>query len=215
MIMDSITVCIVEDIDDIRRSLENIVKNSQECLLLESFSNAEDALERLPELKPDITIMDINLPGMSGVECLRQVRLKYDKIQFMMFTIFEDSEQVFEALEAGASGYLLKNTKPEKIIAAIKELYEGGAPMTAGIARRVVHSFQKQTMMSDERAKLSARENDVLNLLAKGLLYKEIAEKLGISFGTVRQHIHNIYEKLHVQNKTEAINKAFGVKNDR
>lgn len=213
--MDLITVCIVEDIEEIRRSLENIVKNSQECLLLESFSNAEDALERLPELQPDITIMDINLPGMSGVECLRQVRLKNHKTQFMMFTIFEDSEQVFEALEAGASGYLLKNTKPEKIIASIKELHEGGAPMTAGIARRVVHSFQKQAVISDERAKLSARENDVLNLLAKGLLYKEIAQKLGISFGTVRQHIHNIYEKLHVQNKTEAINKAFGVKNEK
>ncbi len=213
--MDLITVCIVEDIEEIRRSLENIVKNSQECLLLESFSNAEDALERLPELQPDITIMDINLPGMSGVECLRQVRLKNHKTQFMMFTIFEDSEQVFEALEAGASGYLLKNTKPEKIIASIKELHEGGAPMTAGIARRVVHSFQKQAVISDERAKLSARENDVLNLLAKGLLYKEIAQRLGISFGTVRQHIHNIYEKLHVQNKTEAINKAFGVKNEK
>ena len=129
-----------------------------------------------------------------------------------MFTIFEDSEQVFEALEAGASGYLLKNTIPEKIIASIRELNEGGAPMTAGIARRVVHSFQKQQIIADEKAKLSARENDVLSLLAKGLLYKEIAQKLGISFGTVRQHIHNIYEKLHVQNKTEAINKAFGAR---
>ena len=210
--MNQITLCIVEDIEEIRRSLENIVRQSPDCLLLEAFSNAEDALVKLPELQPDIVIMDINLPGMTGIDCLRKTRSKCPKTQFMMFTIYEDSEQVFEALEAGASGYLLKNTKPEKIIAAIKELQEGGAPMTAGIARRVVHSFQRQTMIADEKAKLSARENDVLTLLAKGLLYKEIAQKLGISFGTVRQHIHNIYEKLHVQNKTEAINKAFGTR---
>lgn len=208
--MDSITVCIVEDIDEIRRSLENIINQAPDCLLLASFSNAEDALSKLPSLQPDITIMDINLPGMTGIDCLRQVRSSCPSTQFMMFTIYEDSEQVFEALEAGASGYLLKNTRAEKIIAAIKELNEGGAPMTAGIARRVVHSFQKQQIISDERANLSAREKDVLNLLAKGLLYKEISQKLGIGFGTVRQHIHNIYEKLHVQNKTEAINKAFG-----
>ena len=210
--MNQITLCIVEDIEEIRRSLENIVRQSPDCLLLEAFSNAEDALVKLPELQPDIVIMDINLPGMTGIDCLRKTRSRCPKTQFMMFTIYEDSEQVFEALEAGASGYLLKNTKPEKIIAAIKELQEGGAPMTAGIARRVVHSFQRQTMIADEKAKLSARENDVLTLLAKGLLYKEIAQKLGISFGTVRQHIHNIYEKLHVQNKTEAINKAFGTR---
>lgn len=208
--MNQITLCIVEDIDEIRRSLEHIIRQSPDCLLLETFSNAEDALVRLPELQPDIVIMDINLPGMTGIDCLRQTRSKCPKTQFMMFTIYEDSEQVFEALEAGASGYLLKNTKPEKIIAAVKELQDGGAPMTAGIARRVVHSFQRQTMIANEQAKLSARENDVLTLLAKGLLYKEIAQKLGIGFGTVRQHIHNIYEKLHVQNKTEAINKAFG-----
>lgn len=210
--MNQITLCIVEDIEEIRRSLENIIRQSPDCLLLETFSNAEDALVRLPELQPDIVIMDINLPGMTGIDCLRQTRTKCPKTQFMMFTIYEDSEQVFEALEAGASGYLLKNTKPEKIIAAVKELQDGGAPMTAGIARRVVHSFQRQTMIANEQAKLSARENDVLTLLAKGLLYKEIAQKLGIGFGTVRQHIHNIYEKLHVQNKTEAINKAFGAR---
>ncbi len=149
---------------------------------------------------------------MSGIECIRHTRGKCPKTQFMMFTIYEDTEQVFEALSAGASGYLLKNTKPEKIIDAIKELHGGGAPMTTGIARRVVHSFQRQHIQADEKAKLSARENEVLSLLAKGLLYKEIAEKLGISFGTVRQHIHNIYEKLHVQNKTEAINKMFGTR---
>lgn len=208
--MDPITICIVEDIDEIRRSLETIIKNAPDCLLMASFSNAEAALKELPELQPDITIMDINLPGMTGIDCIREVRTKCPKTQFMMFTVYEDSEQVFEALEAGASGYLLKNTSPEKIISAIKELYDGGAPMSAGIARRVVHSFQKQSAVADERAKLSPRENDVLSLLAKGLLYKEISQKLGISFGTVRQHIHNIYEKLHVQNKTEAINKAFG-----
>ncbi len=156
--------------------------------------------------------MDINLPGMSGVECIEKLKAKSPEIQFMMFTIYEDSEQVFDALSAGASGYLLKKTKPEKIIEAIKELHEGGAPMTAGIARRVVGSFQKQAHTSSEKSKLSARENEVLHFLAKGLLYKEIGTKLGISFGTVRQHIHKIYEKLHVQNKTEAINKVYGAR---
>lgn len=208
--MDAITVCIVEDIEEIRFSLEKIIGLCADFLLLSSYGNAEAAIIELPALEPDVVIMDINLPGMSGVDCIRQIRAKCPKTQFMMFTVYEDSEQVFEALSVGANGYLLKNTKPEKIIEAVKELHEGGAPMTTGIARRVVHSFQKQTMPDDERAKLSARENDVLTHLAKGLLYKEIAQKLGISFGTVRQHIHNIYEKLHVQNKTEAINKAFG-----
>ena len=210
--MELITVSVVEDLEEVRKSLEHILKQSDHIGLVSSYSNAEDALAELPQLKPDIVIMDINLPGMSGVECIEKLKAKSPEIQFMMFTIYEDSEQVFDALSAGASGYLLKKTKPEKIIEAIKELHEGGAPMTAGIARRVVGSFQKQAHTSSEKSKLSARENEVLHFLAKGLLYKEIGTKLGISFGTVRQHIHKIYEKLHVQNKTEAINKVYGAR---
>lgn len=207
---NDITISIVEDIAEIRQSLINIFSDSPDCLLLSSYSNAEDAMRDLPDLQPDIVIMDINLPGISGIDCIARITARCASTQFMMFTIYEDSEQVFDALAAGASGYLLKNTRPEKIIEAVKELHAGGAPMAAGIARRVVQSFKKRQGADEERSKLSVRENEVLELLAKGLLYKEIARKLGISFGTVRQHIHNIYEKLHVQNKTEAINKAFG-----
>jgi DNA-binding NarL/FixJ family response regulator len=154
--------------------------------------------------------MDINLPGMSGTECIKKVKEKSPKIQFMMFTIYEDSEQVYEALAAGASGYLLKKTPTEKILEALKELYEGGAPMSTHIARKVVSFFQKENKAAGEMTQLSNREKEVLALLSKGFLYKEISDQLFISTGTVRQHIHHIYEKLHVQNRMEAINKFYG-----
>jgi len=155
-------------------------------------------------------IMDINLPGMSGIECIRQVKKKVPRTQFMMFTVYENDEKVFEALKAGASGYLLKNTGLLQLIEALKELYNGGSPMSANIARKLVNIFQEEHADEEPTTGLSKRENEILQLLSKGLLYKEIADKLGISTGTVRQHIHKIYEKLHVQNRTEAINKAYG-----
>jgi DNA-binding NarL/FixJ family response regulator len=206
--MKKIDVCIVEDLRDIREGLISIISGYADFNLLGAFETADAAFIALPKLKPEVVIMDINLPGMSGVECVRQLKTIVPQMQFMMFTVFESSEQVFEALEAGASGYLLKRSSPAKIIEAVIELKEGGAPMSTEIARKVVASFQKPTL-SKETDVLTTREKEILDQLAKGLLYKEIGANLNISTGTVRQHIHNIYEKLHVQNRTEALNKAF------
>lgn len=205
-----IAVSIVEDMKDIRESLQRMIGSAEGFLCLSTYSNAEDALKELPQINPDMVLMDINLPGMNGIECIKKVKAVCPQIQFMMFTIYEDSEQVFDALAAGASGYLLKKTPKEKILEALQELHEGGSPMSAHIARKVVGYFQKEKEPRDATAQLSQREKEVLELLAKGFLYKEIGDKLNISTGTVRQHIHKIYEKLHVQNRTEAVNKFFG-----
>ena len=206
----SITLAIVEDLDEVRDGLKNFISLSQDFKILDTFKTAEEALYDIPKLKPDIVIMDINLPGMNGIECIRQVKDKSPNTQFMMFTVYENDEKVFEALKAGASGYLLKNTGLVQLIESLKELYNGGSPMSANIARKLVTVFRNMETNNEVLSVLSARENEILQLLSKGLLYKEIAEQLHISTSTVRQHIHHIYEKLHVQNRTEAINKAFG-----
>lgn len=206
----SISIAIVEDLDEVRDGLKNFISLSDDFTVVGTFKTGEDALAKLPGLAPDIVIMDINLPGMNGIECIRRVKDKSPGTQFMMFTVYENDEKVFEALKAGASGYLLKNTGLLQMVESLKELYEGGSPMSANIARKLVNLFRdpaKETISIDV---LSARENEILQLLSKGLLYKEIADQLQITTGTVRQHIHKIYEKLHVQNRTEAINKAFG-----
>ena len=204
----SITLCIVEDLDEVREGLKQFISLNPEFNVLDTFSTAEEALNEIPRLKPEIVIMDISLPGMNGIECIRQVKDKSPDTQFMMFTVYENDEKVFEALKAGASGYLVKNTGLLQITEALKELHNGGSPMSANIARRLVTVFRdKQTAPLEV---LSKRENDILQLLSKGLLYKEISDQLAITTGTVRQHIHHIYEKLHVQNRTEALNKAFG-----
>ncbi len=209
--MPTIKLVIVEDLEEVSEGLSEFFRRDNELQLLSSFRTAEAAVLELPLLKPDIVIMDINLPGITGIECIRQLKKTGVPMQFMMFTVYENNDQVFEALKAGASGYLLKKTPPLKIIEAVKELYHGGSPMSAAIARKLVSIFQEQpTGVNAEAAVLTAREKEVLELLAKGMLYKEIAEQLGISFHTVRQHIGKIYEKLHVQNKTEAINKVYG-----
>jgi len=206
----SITLTIVEDLDEVRDGLKNFLTLSSEFNVLDTFKTAEEALHDIPRLKPDIVIMDINLPGMNGIECIRQVKNKTPGTQFMMFTVYENDEKVFEALKAGASGYLLKNTGLLQMSEALKELYKGGSPMSANIARKLVTVFHVQEKNAVPVETLSNRENEILQWLAKGLLYKEIAEQLSISTSTVRQHIHKIYEKLHVQNRTEALNKAFG-----
>ncbi|HMK25707.1 MAG TPA: response regulator transcription factor [Chitinophagaceae bacterium] len=206
----SITICIVEDLDEVREGLKQFISLNPEFNVLDTFSTAEEALHAIPRLKPEIVIMDISLPGMNGIECIRQVKDKSPSTQFMMFTVYENDEKVFEALKAGASGYLLKNTGLVQIIEALKELHNGGSPMSANIARKLVTVFHDKEKETATIEVLSKRENDVLQLLSKGLLYKEISDQLSISTGTVRQHIHHIYEKLHVQNRTEALNKAFG-----
>jgi DNA-binding NarL/FixJ family response regulator len=206
----SISIAIVEDLDVVRNGLKDFISLSTDFIVIGSFKTGEEALEHLPEIKPDIVIMDINLPGMNGIECIRQVKDKSPGTQFMMFTVYENDDKVFEALKAGASGYLLKNTGLLHIAESVKELHEGGSPMSANIARKMVNLFRDNDKKNPFLDLLSNREKEILQLLAKGLLYKEIAEQLGITTGTVRIHIHKIYEKLHVQNRTEAINKAFG-----
>ena len=176
--------------------------------MIGSFEDAESAAERLPLLQADIVIMDINLPGMSGIDCIRSIKEKCPATQFMMFTVYENDEKVLQALQAGATGYLLKRTEPQRILESIKELSQGGSPMSSSIARKVLNIFVHEKKITKKEI-LSNRENEVLELLANGLLYKEIADRLFIGHGTVRQHIHNIYEKLHVSNRTEAVNKYF------
>ena len=207
--MQPIKICIVEDLEEVRDGMVSLLTLDERFELLAAFPDAEKAADELPAWQPDIVIMDINLPGMNGIECIKKVKALCPKSQFIMFTIYEDDEKVFEALAAGASGYLLKKTPFNKIAESLVELNAGGSPMSTQIARKVIKRFQNDEA-KEQIETLSVRENEILQLLAKGLLYKEIAIKLSISTGTVRQHIHRIYEKLHVQNRTEAINKAFG-----
>ena len=205
----SISIAIVEDLDVVRNGLKDFISLSTDFLVIGAFKTGEEAFEHLPEIRPDIVIMDINLPGMNGIECIRRVKDKSPGTQFMMFTVYENDDKVFEALKAGASGYLLKNTGLLHIAESVKELHEGGSPMSANIARKMVNLFRDNDKKNPFLDLLSNREKEILQLLAKGLLYKEIAEQLHITTGTVRIHIHNIYEKLHVQNRTEAINKIY------
>jgi len=204
-----IKVAIVEDLDEVREGLASFINFDPELKVVGSFANGEDAVAALPDNQPDIAIVDIHLPGISGIECIEAVKEKCPGTQFMMFTVYENDDKVFEALKAGATSYLLKKTPPAAIIESLKDLYQGGAPMSSNIARKLVSSYQGREK-STNTLLLSPRENEIVELLAKGLLYKEIADHLNIVTGTVRQHIHKIYEKLHVQNRTEAINKVQG-----
>jgi DNA-binding NarL/FixJ family response regulator len=204
-----INICIIEDIPEIQLGLKAIIEQDYRFLLLKCYSNAELAIEELPTLIPHIVIADINLPGQSGIDCVRHIKELVPAIQFIMFTIYEDNDQVFEAIKAGANGYILKNTPPEKIIEALIDLSEGGSPMSAKIARKVIANMQTTTGKPTIEI-LTARENEVIQLLSKGFLYKEIAEQLQIATSTVKRHLSHIYEKLQVQNKTEAINKMYG-----
>lgn len=204
----AIRVSIVEDLSEVRQGLAELVASDRELSLVGSFEDAESAVEHLPALQADIVLMDINLPGMSGIDCIRNIKAKCPATQFMMFTVYENDEKVLQALQAGATGYLLKRTEPQRILESIKELSQGGSPMSSNIARKLLNIFLNEKVKTKKEI-LSDRENEVLQLLADGLLYKEIAGRLFIGHGTVRQHIHNIYEKLHVHNRTEAVNRYF------
>ena len=204
-----ITVAIIEDLEEIREGLKSFIDPDPDFKIVAIANDANEAITVLPITQPDLAIMDINLPGMNGIDCIQAVKEECPHTQFMMFTVYENDEKVFEALQVGASGYLLKNASPDQIVGALKELFNGGSPMSPTIARKLVNIFRDHKKQKPSSDLLGRRENDVLELLAQGLLYKEIAAQLSISVGTVRQHIHNIYEKLHVQNRTEAINKAF------
>jgi len=201
-----ITVCLVEDLKEVREGMTSLLTLDERFEVLATFPDAEKAAEELPAWQPDIVIMDINLPKMNGIECIKKVKQECLSTQFIMFTIYEDDEKVFEALTAGASGYLLKKTPLAKITESLVELHEGGSPMSTQIARKVIKRFQ-DTEAKQQFETLSVRETEILTLLSKGLLYKEVANQLHITNGTVKQHVHNIYEKMHVGNRTEALNK--------
>jgi DNA-binding NarL/FixJ family response regulator len=211
-IHNKIRVSVVEDNHFIRMALEQILVNSDGYDVVAVYGSGEEAVDKMPENMPDVVLMDINMGKMSGIEAVRIIKEKCPDIKFMMCTVYEDDEKIFDALAAGASGYILKKTKPAELVAAIKDLYEGGAPMSGQIASRVVASFRKKEEVRDVNSleSLSAREHEILELLVKGRLYKEISSTLGISQETVRKHVYNIYRKLHVNNRVEAYNKFYG-----
>lgn len=201
----SIRVSIVEDNTYVRQSLAVLLNGSDGFECVGTHRSAEQALEAIPGQQPDIVLMDINLPRLSGIECVRQLKARLPALKFLMLTMYEDSNLIFQSLGAGASGYLLKRTSPAKIMEAIQELQAGGAPMSSKIARIVVQHFQDRADPAPQTASLSPREREILILLAKGFRYKEIAEQLSISFDTVRAHLRNIYDKLQVRSRTEAV----------
>ena len=204
-----IRVSIVEDTDDIREALRVLIHGSQGFECIHVYPDAETALKDLPSTEADVVLIDINLPGMNGIECMRLLKDNMPHAQFMMCTVYDDDDDIFSAIEAGATGYLLKRTSPAQILEAIRDLYNGGSPMSSEIARRVVGSVQKRKKLQEPVEVLTDRENEILEFLSKGYLYKEIATELFISHETVKKHIHNIYDKLHVQTRTEALNKAY------
>lgn len=202
-----IKVAIVEDNDQFRKALETIINQEKDTALLGSYTSAEKALSGLEQSPPDIAIIDISLPGMKGTELIVRLREKLRHTLFMVCTIHDDNDTIFEALKCGAAGYILKDpVTAEEITKAIRDLYNGGSPMSPFIARKVIGTFQKP-VINDVNSLLSQREKEVLELVAQGLLYKEIALRLTISAETVKKHLKNIYQKLHVQNKVEALNK--------
>ncbi len=205
-----ITVSIVEDNEQVRTTLSRLINRAEGFRCLSQHANAEAALEALPRERPEVVLMDINLPGLNGVECVRRLKSLLPQTQVVMLTVYEDTENIFNALAAGASGYLLKRTPSAELLAAIKDVHQGGSPMTTHIARKVVQSFQRAGASTQPTENLSTREQEVLDCLAKGFLYKEIADKLGISYETVHTYIRRIYEKLQVRTRTEAVAKFLG-----
>lgn len=202
-----ITVSIVDDEADLREHIAGYLAAAGNIRCKSAYASAREALEHLPKDKPDVVLMDINLGEMDGIECVRRLTALAPEARVLMLTVFEDTDQIFSALAAGASGYLLKRVSPKKLIEAIEEVCEGGSPMSAPIARKVVQSFKTTPARGDESADLSERENAVLHGLAEGLAYKQIADQLNISIHTVRNYIRRIYEKLHVRSRTEAVAK--------
>lgn len=200
-------VALVEDNDAYRQTLARLLSRAPDCECVGQFATAEAALAALPALRPDVVLMDIHLPGMDGVECVRRLKEQLPATQVVMLTAHEDTDNIFNALAAGATGYLLKRTTRDELLAALREVMAGGSPMTAHIARKVVQSFQRKPAAPEPAANLSPREQEVLDLLAQGLIYKEIADRLGVSYETVHTYIRRIYEKLQVRTRTEAVAK--------
>ncbi|MFT3843846.1 MAG: response regulator transcription factor [Lacibacter sp.] len=222
--MKQIPVCIVEDVTDIRQALEQIIELSDNCVLAGSFSSGEEALQKIPQLKPKVVLMDIGLGSTNGIDLVKILKPQDADILYMMCTVYEEDEKIFNALRAGASGYILKKSSPSKLLDAINELVEGGAPMSSQIAMKVVNAFKDLPVQDSaatnapafvqstdtDPAILTRREKEILEWLAQGKIYKEIGQELFISPETVRKHVYHIYEKLHVNNRVEAVNKYYG-----
>lgn len=206
----SIRIAIVEDDPELLQGIKNMLSSSNELEVVATCSNAEDFLDQAKNLQAAVTLMDIGLPKLSGIDCIKKLKIQFPAMQFIMWTTFEDDEKIFDALRAGASGYLLKSATKDQLLQGVQEVLNGGAPMSSNIARRVIASFHSTEIKKSEY-NLSKRENEILELLAKGYRYKEIAEKLFISVETVRSHAHNIYEKLQVSSRTDALNKIRGI----
>jgi DNA-binding NarL/FixJ family response regulator len=204
---ESIRVSIVDDEVDLRENISAYVNAAKGFCCVSVHGSAEEALAHLIREKPDVVLMDINLGGMNGIECVRRLKPRMPGTQIVMLTVFEDTEKIFSALAAGASGYLLKRLAPPKLLEAIREVHGGGSPMSAPIARKVVQSLQSAAPRGDDKTDLSPREREVLDGLAEGQAYKQIADKLGVSIHTVRNYIRRIYEKLHVCSSAEAVAK--------
>lgn len=206
----SIAIAIVEDQREMRESLVEWLGSAPGLRCVGAHATAEEALRRIPGENPDVVLMDINLTGMNGIECVSRLREKLPQIQVLMLTTYDNGDLIFDSLRAGASGYLLKNMPRDELVQALQQLRAGGAPMSLQIARKVIHYFHESAKPSENLRQLTARESEILKLLAKGYLYKEIAEHLGVSMSTVRTHISAVYEKLHVHSRTEAAMKLAG-----
>jgi DNA-binding NarL/FixJ family response regulator len=200
-----ISVSIVDDEKKLCKSIATFLNGSTGFRCLSIYGSAEAALQHLPTDKPDVVLMDINMAGMDGIECVKRLKILAPQIQILMLTVYEDTEQIFKALAAGATGYLLKRLEPDELLQAIRDVNAGGSPMSNSIARKVVASFQEANVVGENKNLLTAREQAVLDCLAQGLAYKQIGDQLGISINTIRAHLRHIYEKLHVQSRTEAV----------
>lgn len=200
-----ITVALVEDDIRIRRAMALILDSADDCRCIGQYRSGEEAIEALPQLAPRVIIMDINLPGIDGVGCVRQLIARRVQSQILMLTVHKESDTIFAALAAGAMGYLVKPVRAEVLLEAVRDVFGGGAPMTGSIARKVVQAFQSRAPQSAATDQLSPREREILNLLSQGFLYKEIAEELNTSYATVRTHIERIYTKLHVHSRAQAV----------
>lgn len=203
-----IKVLIYDDIQELRETLVLLLNGTDNFEVVGAFDNCETSIEDITSLKPDVILMDIDMPGLSGIEGVKCIRRQYPDVKILMLTVFDDNKNVFNAIKAGANGYLLKKTSPDKLIEYIKEVHTGGAPMTASIATQVLNMFSQFSQPAGSNYNLSEREREVLQLLVDGNSYKMVAAEMNISIDTVRSHIRNIYDKLHVNSKSEAVAKA-------
>ena len=203
--MNIIKVSVVEDDAKLRGTIRDFVRIAPGLRYVSGYGSAEEAIAKLPGDRPDVVVMDIRLPGMTGIQCVSELKRLAPEIKVLMLTVFSDGDQLFQAIAAGASGYLLKSTKPDRLLAAIQDVYEGGSPITSSVARKMVDYFRMTHPVAPAAGALSDREESTLKMLAEGLMYKEIADRLGVSIGTVRTFVHRVYEKLHVTNRTDAV----------